>query len=161
MCVGDWSSDVCSSDLSPLGSPTEGPCGCYREVQLVAPGPTGILLGPRNAPLQGTDPESQHRKLFLCHDAMSRVQNLQLENTLHVREKKTTTTMKVSVAQSYLTVCNPMDCSLCPWDSPGKNTGVGAFSSMGIFPTQGSNPGLLHCRQILYCLSHQESPLEN
>ena len=48
---------------------------------------------------------------------------------------------------------------LCPWDFPGKNTGVGFhFLLQGIFPTQGSNPGLLHCRQILYCLSHQGSP---
>jgi len=47
---------------------------------------------------------------------------------------------------------------LCPWDSPGKNTGVGSHSLLqGIFPTQRSNPGLLHCRQILYHLSHQES----
>ena len=39
---------------------------------------------------------------------------------------------------------------LCPWDSPGKNTGVGChFLLQGIFPTQGSNPGLLHCRQML------------
>ena len=38
-----------------------------------------------------------------------------------------------------------------PWDSPGKNTGVGChFLLQGIFPTQGSNPGLLHCRQTLY-----------
>lgn len=57
----------------PFGISNGRPCGCYGEVQLVAPGPTGILLGPRNAPLQGTDPESQHRKLFLCHDAMSGV----------------------------------------------------------------------------------------
>jgi len=40
---------------------------------------------------------------------------------------------------------------LCPWDSPGKNTGVGYHSLLqGIFPTQESNPGLLHCSQILY-----------
>ena len=46
-----------------------------------------------------------------------------------------------------------------PWDSPGKNTGVGCHALLhGIFPTQGSNPGLPHCRQILYCLSHQGSP---
>ena len=39
---------------------------------------------------------------------------------------------------------------LCPWDSPGKNTGVGChFLLQGMFPTQGSNPGLLHCRQSL------------
>ena len=47
---------------------------------------------------------------------------------------------------------------LCPWDFPGKNTGVGSHSFLqGIFPTQGLNLGLLHCRQILYHLSHQGS----
>ena len=46
-----------------------------------------------------------------------------------------------------------------PWNSPGQDTGVGSLSLLqGIFPTQGSNPGLLHCRQILYQLSHQGSP---
>ena len=49
---------------------------------------------------------------------------------------------------------------LCsPWNSPGQNTGVGSLSVLqGIFPTQGSNPGLSHCRQILYQLSHKGSP---
>ena len=43
---------------------------------------------------------------------------------------------------------------LCPWDFPGKNTGVGChFLLQGIFLTQGFNLGLLHCRHILYCLS--------
>ena len=38
-----------------------------------------------------------------------------------------------------------------PWNSPGQNTGRGSLSLLqGIFPTQGSNPGLQHCRQILY-----------
>ena len=42
---------------------------------------------------------------------------------------------------------------------PGQNTGVGSlFLLQGIFPTQRSNPGLLHCRQILYQLSHKGSP---
>ena len=46
-----------------------------------------------------------------------------------------------------------------PWNSPGQNTGVGSLSLLqGIFPTQGSNPGLLHCRRILYQLSHKGSP---
>ena len=46
-------------------------------------------------------------------------------------------------------------------NSPGKNTGVGSHPSpQGIFPTQGSNPGLLHCRQIPYHLSLQGSPIE-
>ena len=44
---------------------------------------------------------------------------------------------------------------LSPRDSPGKNTGVGChFLLQGVVRTQGSNPGLLHCRQILYHLSH-------
>ena len=64
------------------------------------------------------------------------------------------------VAQSCPTLCNPMDCSLpgssVHRDSLGKNTGMGCRALLqGIFPTQGSNPGLLHCRRILYCLSHQ------
>ena len=47
---------------------------------------------------------------------------------------------------------------LCPWDSPGNNTGVGChFLLQGIFPTQGLNPGLWHCRQILYQLNHREA----
>ena len=47
---------------------------------------------------------------------------------------------------------------LCTWDSPGKNTRVDCYSLLqSIFPTQGSNPGLLHHRQILYHLSHQRS----
>ena len=43
-----------------------------------------------------------------------------------------------------------------PWNSPGQNTGVGSLSLLqGIFPTQGSNPGLPHCGRILYQLSHK------
>ena len=46
-----------------------------------------------------------------------------------------------------------------PWNSPGHNTGMSSHSlPQGIFPTQGSNPGLLHCRRILYQLSHKGSP---
>ena len=44
-----------------------------------------------------------------------------------------------------------------PWNSPGQNTGVGSLLQ-GIFPTQGSNPSLPHCGQILYQLSHKGSP---
>ena len=69
--------------------------------------------------------------------------------------------MCVLIAQSCSTL-RPMDCSppgsrlLCPRNFPGKNTGVGCHSLLqGIFPTQGSNPGLPHYRQILYHLSHQ------
>ena len=72
--------------------------------------------------------------------------------------------VKVLVTQSCLTLCGPMDCS-----PPGSSIhGIlqirilewVAIPSLlqGVFPTQGSNPGLLHCRQILYCLNHQGSP---
>ena len=48
---------------------------------------------------------------------------------------------------------------LCPWNSPGKNTGVGGqFLLQRIFLTQGLNLGLLYCRQTLYHLNHQGSP---
>ena len=48
----------------------------------------------------------------------------------------------------------------CSWDSPGRNTGVGCyFLLQGIFLTQGLNPHLLNCRQILYLLSHLGSPI--
>ena len=58
------------------------------------------------------------------------------------------------VTQSCPNLCNPMDCSpsgpFVHGDSPGKNTGVGCHGLLqGIFPTKRSNPGLLHCRQIL------------
>ena len=62
--------------------------------------------------------------------------------------------LKVLVIQLYLTLCDPMDCSLCPWDSPGKNSGVGCHALLqGIFSTQVSDPCLL-------CLLHwQEGSL--
>ena len=66
-------------------------------------------------------------------------------------------TEKVKVTQSCPTLNDPMDCParlLCPPDSPSKNPVVGWCSFLqGIFLTQGSNPGLLHCKRILYHLS--------
>ena len=48
---------------------------------------------------------------------------------------------------------------LCPWNSTGQITGVCSHSLLqGIFPTQGSNPGLPHCRQILNHVSHRGRP---
>ena len=70
---------------------------------------------------------------------------------------------EVKVAQSCPTLCDPTDCS-----PPGSSVHgilqarvpewVSVPFSRGIFPTQGSNLGLLNCRQILYCLSHQGRP---
>ena len=67
------------------------------------------------------------------------------------------------IMQLCLNLCNPMDCSIpgssVYGDYPGKNTRVGCHALLqGIFPTQGSNPGLPHWRQIIHSLSHQGSP---
>ena len=66
------------------------------------------------------------------------------------------------ITQSRPTLCDPMDCSPAGssvhGDSPGKNTGVGCHALLqGIFPTQGWDPGPLHCRRSLYQLSPQGS----
>ena len=66
------------------------------------------------------------------------------------------------VTHSCVTLCDPMYCSLpgssVHGDTPDKNTGVGCHALLQvIFPTQGSNPGLPHCKQILYYMSHQGS----
>ena len=68
--------------------------------------------------------------------------------------------LSCSVMSDFATSCLTVTCQLlCLWDPPGKNTWMGChFLPQGIFPTQGLNPGLPHCRQILYCLSHQGSP---
>ena len=64
----------------------------------------------------------------------------------------------MKVAWSCPTLCDPMDL-YSPWNSPGQDTGVGSLSFLqGIFSTQELNPGLPHCRWILYQLSHKESP---
>ena len=67
------------------------------------------------------------------------------------------------VTQSCPTLSDPMDCSPLGSSvhgvSPGKNTRVGCHALLqGIFQSQGSNPGLPHCRWFLYHLSHQGSP---
>ena len=85
---------------------------------------------------------------------------LSLEHDILVWEHKMLDTVhkKESESESHSIVSN----SLQPhglWNSAGQNTGVGSLSLLQeIFPTQWSNPGLPHCRQILYQLSHQESP---
>ena len=66
------------------------------------------------------------------------------------------------ISQSCLTLLQPQELYptrlLCPLGSPGKSTGAGSHAVLqGIFPTQGSNPGLLHCRWTFYHLSHQIS----
>ena len=65
--------------------------------------------------------------------------------------------VKVKISQSCPILCNPMYL-YSPWNYPGQNTEMGSLSLLQeIFPTQGSNPGLLNCGQILYQLSSQGS----
>ena len=78
-------------------------------------------------------------------------------NWNHRESRSDYTYIYAVLSHSIVTFCDPMDYSLpgssVNGDSPGKNTGMGFHALLqGIFPTQGSNPGLLHCRQILYCL---------
>ena len=88
------------------------------------------------------------------------------EDVMHIYNGILCCAMLCLVAQSYLALCDLMDCSLpgsyVRGDSPGMNTGVGCYALLqGFFPTQRWIPGLLHCRQILYRLSHQRSPQWN
>ena len=73
----------------------------------------------------------------------------------------TNTMVKVKLL-SHVRLCDPMDCNISASSLrgfPGKSSRVGChFLLQGIFPTQGSNPSLPHCRQVLYRLSHQGSP---
>ena len=79
---------------------------------------------------------------------------MQLKNLIHSLNNAMQT--MCILVQSCPTLCNSTDYSLpgssVHGDSPGKNTGVGCHALQGIFPTQGSNPGLLYCRWILYQL---------
>ena len=101
----------------------------------------------------GTGPDIQRKDVPVPVGSTLQNQTIELY-ALHCKRPLKTL---LRVSQSCPTLCDPMDCGparlLRPGDSPGKNTGVGCHSLLqGIFLTQGSNPGLPHCRQILYRL---------
>ena len=93
-------------------------------------------------------------------DFSGKRQQFNLDKTMRHRKEYTALCL---VTRSRLTLCNPTDCgppgSSVHGDFQGKNTRVCCHALLqGIFPTQGSNPGLSNCTQILYRLSHQGSP---
>ena len=100
-----------------------------------------------------------NRSLVILWGTLGLLQSLYLPGSLLLLR----VTVLCLVAQSFPTLCNPMACSppgpCVHGDFPGKNTDVDFHALFqGIFPTQGSNPGLPQCRQILYHLSHRGSP---
>ena len=77
-----------------------------------------------------------------------------VDNTILVAENESESCSVVSGSLRPHGLCRP-------WNSPGQNIGMGSLSLFqGIFPNQGSNSGLPHCRQILYQLNHQGSEEE-
>ena len=98
-------------------------------------------------------------RLTLVSKVMSLLLNMlsRLAITFLPRSKVKVKESESEVAQLCPTLCDPMDYN-SPRNSLGQNTGVGSLSLLqGIFPTQGSNPGLSHCRQIHYQLNHKEA----
>ena len=116
---------------------------------------SGILLshkkGQNNATCSDTDgPRDCHTKWSKSHTDKYDI--------AYMWNLKAGYKWKVKVTQPCPTLCDPMDLN-SPRNSPGQNTGVGSLSFLQrIFPTQGSNPWLLHSRRILYQRSYQGSP---
>ena len=89
-----------------------------------------------------------------------KMEELGIKSNIFPAESFFTKLVLCLVAQLYPTLCDPMDCSppgsSVHGVSPGKNTGVSGHALIQrIFLTQALNLGLLHCRQILYHLTHQ------
>ena len=144
-----------------------------------APGP--LLRCPGGGPKEPRTPESKEWNI-LTEEAQSEPhwaarRPLQSDRGIRVRQWGEREGGKVRfnrsnskykhaclVAQSCPTLLRPQGLQpirpLCPRDSPGRNTGVGCHALLQtIFPSQGSNPGLPHCRQILNHLSYQGRPI--
>ena len=104
-------------------------------------------------------------RCVLCHSGVAHTANTVdwLSQLLLAQLLKASITKQLSFCESasHSAVSNSLRPHglYSPWNSPDQNTEVGRLSLLqGIFPTQGLNPGLLHCRQIFYQLSHKGSP---
>ena len=132
-------------------------------------------MQPRNILTSSSDDLDDWTGLKISHADLSVFQK-PLQDVLLVPIQIAGSTSQVSDSQVFGGSCVCVSCSvmsdslqphglqsarlLCPWDSPGKNIGVGFHSLLqGIIPTWGSDSGLPHCRQFLCHLSHQGNPL--
>ena len=122
------------------------------------------------SPLIGNWNENRRKPTWPKRSFKATLVGLRKEGYVYTHDKHGSTSSNCSESVSHSVVSNSLQpCRmqptrvLCPWDSPGKNNGVGFHSNhfllQGIFPTQGSNPGLLNYRKNFYRLSHQGSPI--
>ena len=135
--------------------PVEAGC-CWKLSKPVIRRPFwhGFLRGGRLCLMAGLPPEqaSQEKKAEVARPVETQPEK-SLSNTA-VSSSVSDSVVSQSLQPHSLTRI------LCPWDSSGKNTGVGSHSLLqGIFPNQKLNFGLLHRRQILYHLSHKMTNL--
>ena len=158
-----------------LCSPEGGVKGCQGDSEVTAPGVNAFQGLSFLMQLLGTSGKFLGRIMELCYCQHSTVlwwtpsgvftEKTELYNcggngkqSLESRESEISTGAAVPQSGHLEALVAPPGTSVHR-DSPGKNTGVGCHSLLHeIFPTQRTNPGLLHCRWILYQLSHQGSP---
>ena len=140
--------------LHPWNFPGKSPgVGCHFLLQEDIPDP-GIK--PRSLALQAhalpSEPGICNNSLCIQqqHKATVKMKAMNITNLRYVSHSVMSDSLRPHGLQTTRL--------LCPWDFPDKNTGVGCHSFLqGIFLTRGLNPSLLHCRWILYHLSHQET----
>ena len=125
------------------------------------------IQGTRKSLLQHTVQKHQFFVIQLSHPYMTTGKTIALPRRTFVDK-----VMSLIKGYPYINIEWSESCSVVsdslqprrlhsPWNSPGQNTGVGSLSLLqGIFPPQGSNPGLPHCRRILYQLSYQATALK-
>ena len=142
----------CGQRPGPRGCRTQSPFLASRQLAIV---PRGLLLTSPLTTMTGYSFEASRTMSFSCFEFLTS------EGPSPLLCSHLDWVSEWSVSQNRSVVSNSLQPHglQSPWNSPGQNTGVGSLSLLQrIFPTQGSNPGLPHCRWLLYQLSHKGSP---